>query len=159
MSDIHSILECNTKNDYVWTYDTILHDLFEKNAPEYQCTSKSRHNVPWHNTAVHDAKHLHRKLERHWKNTRLETDKEVYRTQCKVIRDELVKAKSDYFNKLSEADNQNNVYSIVNGLLFGPTERQIPSMNQYKTFWAVCGLFYLGNCNYSQWTMPNHQYW
>ena len=40
---------------------------------------------------------------------------EAYRSQCQVVRNELVEAKSEhYHNKLSEDDNHNDVYSIAN---------------------------------------------
>ena len=127
-SDIHSILESNSMSDAVRTYDTILHNLIDKHAPEYDRTFKSRHNTPWYNSTVRDAKRLRRKLERRWRKTRSEPDREAYRYQCQVVRDELVKAKSEhYHNKLSEADNHKDVYSIANSLLFGPKVQKLPT--------------------------------
>ena len=71
---------------------------------------------------------LRRKLERRWRKTRLEPDREAYRYQCQVVRDELVKAKSEHcHNKLSEADNHKDVYSIANSLLFGPKVQKLPT--------------------------------
>ena len=81
-SDIHSILESNSMSDAVRTYDTILHNLIDKHAPEYDRTFKSRHNTPWYNSTVRDAKRLRRKLERRWRKTRSEPDREAYRYQC-----------------------------------------------------------------------------
>ena len=77
---------------------------------------------------MRDAKRLRRKLERRWRKTRSEPDREAYRYQCQVVRDELVKAKSEhYHNKLSEADNHKDVYSIANSLLFGPKVQKLPT--------------------------------
>ena len=58
----------------------------------------------------------------------MEPDQEAYRYQCQVVRDELVKAKSEHYqNKLSEADNHTDVYSIANSLLFGPKVQTLPT--------------------------------
>ena len=108
-SDMHLILESNSMSDAVTTY-TILQDLIDKHAPEYDCTFKPRHHTPWYNSTVRGAKRLRRRLERRWRKTQSEPDREAYRSQCQVVRDELVKAKSEhYHNKLSEADNHKDV--------------------------------------------------
>ena len=135
MSDIHLILESNSMSDAVTTYNTILQDLIDKHAPEYDRTFKQRHHTPWYNSTVRDAKRLRRKLERRWRKTQSEPDREAYRSQCQVVRDELVKAKSEhYHNKLSEADNHKDVYLITNSLLFGPKSKNFPPMTKCKTF-------------------------
>ena len=94
MSYIHLILESNSMSDAVRTYDTILHNFIDKYAPEYDRTFKSRHHTPWYNNTVRDSKCLRRKLERCWRKTRSEPDREAYRYQCQVVRDELVKART-----------------------------------------------------------------
>ena len=128
MSDMHLILKSNSMSDAVTTYNTILQDLIDKHAPEYDRTFKPRHHTPWYNSTVRDAKRLHRRLERRWRKTQSEPDREAYRSQCQVVRDELVKAKSEhYHNKLSEADNHKDVYSIANSLLFGPKVQKLPT--------------------------------
>ena len=128
MSDIHLILESKSMSDAVRTYDTILHDLIDKHAPEYDRTFKPRHNTPRYNSTVRDTKRLRRKLERRWRKSRSEPDWEAYRYQCQVVRDELVKTKSDhYHSKLSEADSHKDVYSIANSLLFGPKMQKLPT--------------------------------
>ena len=58
-----------------------------------------------------------------------------YRSQCQVVKDKMVKAKSENcHNILSEADNHKNVYSTASSLLFGPKVQNFPSMTQCKTF-------------------------
>ena len=128
MSDIHLILESNSMSDAVTTYNTILQDLIDKHAPEYDRTFKPRHHTPWYNSTVRDAKRLRRKLERRWRKTQSEPDREAYRAQCQVVWDELVKAKSEhYHNKLSETENHKDVYLIANSLLFGPKVQKLPT--------------------------------
>ena len=128
MSDMHLILESNSMSDAVTTYNTILQDLIDKHAPEYDRTFKPRHHTPWYNSTVGNAKRLRRRLERRWRKTQAEPDREAYRSQCQVVRDKLVKAKSEhYHNKLSEADNHKDVYSIANSLLFGPKVQKLPT--------------------------------
>ena len=127
MSDMHLIPESNSMSDAGTTYNTILQDLIDKHAPEYDRTFKPRHHTPWYNSTVRDAKRLRRRLERRWRKTQSEQDREAYRSQCQVVRDKLVKAKSEhYHNKLSEADNHKDVYSIANSLLFGPKVQKLP---------------------------------
>ena len=46
MSDSNLILESNSMSAAVRTSDTILHDLIDKHAPEYDHTFKPRHNTP-----------------------------------------------------------------------------------------------------------------
>ena len=69
---------------------------------------------------------MRRKLERRWRETRSGPGWEAYRSQCQVVRYELVKGKSEYcHNKLFEADNRNDVYSIANSWLFGPKVQKV----------------------------------
>ena len=85
MSNIHLILEFNSMSDAIRTYDTILHDLIDRHVPEYDHTFKPRHNTPWYNSTVCDAKRLRRKLEHRWRKTNSEPDREAYCSQCHVV--------------------------------------------------------------------------
>ena len=101
MSGMHLIVESNSMSDAVTTYNTILQDLIDKHAPEYDRTFKPRHHTPWYNSTVRDAKRLRRRLERRWRKTQSEPDRKACRSQCQVVRDKLVKAKSEhYHNKI-----------------------------------------------------------
>ena len=46
IADMHLILESNSMSDAVTTYNTILQDLIDKHAPEYDRTFKPRHHIP-----------------------------------------------------------------------------------------------------------------
>ena len=99
-----------------------------KTCSGYDRTFKPRHYTPWYNSTVHNAKRLRKKLERRWRKTRSEPDREAYHYQCQVVRDELVEAKTEhYHNQLSEADNHKDVYLIANSLLFSPKVQKLPT--------------------------------
>ena len=119
--------------DAVRTYDSILHDLIGKYTPEYDRTFKPRHNAPWYNNNVRKAKCLRRKQERRRRKIDSEPARDAYCSQCEVVRDELVKTKSEhYHNKLSEADNHKDVYSIANSLLLGPKVQKLSTQDSVQ---------------------------
>ena len=83
-----------------------------------------RKNLPWYNPAVRDAKWLRMTLKRHLMKTSSCSDWGAYRYQ--MVWDELARAKSEYYhNKLSEADNHKDVYSIAYDLMFCPTVQKL----------------------------------
>ena len=160
MSDMHLILESNSMSDAVTTYNTILQDLIDKHALEYDRTFKPRHNTPWYNSTARDVKRLRRRLERRWRKTQSEPDREVYRSQCQVVRDKLVKANSEhYHNKLSEADNHKEVNSIANSLLFGPKVQKLPTHDSVQDLSEQFADYFIQKIVTIQWNMPKHQHW
>ena len=100
-------------------YNDIMRTLVDKHAPLRTKTIHLRPNSPWYTEELHEAKHLRRKLERKWRQTKLNVDHQIYRQQCthvnKLIRQTRI---SHYSNKISECGRDTKgVYRIARHLM------------------------------------------
>ena len=94
----------------------VLSDLFDKHAPERSRSITVRPNAPWFNDSLRAMKSQRRTLERKYLSTRLEVHRQMYRDQCQIYTAALHSAKSTYYKaKTGESDN-NQLFSMVNGL-------------------------------------------
>ena len=63
-------------------YDNGLRLLLDQYAPAKKCLVTIRPFAPWYSPIVATEKWKRRRLERKWRNTRLQSDKEAYQYQC-----------------------------------------------------------------------------
>ena len=107
LADVNSLLD---------QYNVVLSDLIEKHAPECSRSITVRPNAPWFNDSLRAMKSQRRKLERKYLSTRLEVHRQMYRGQRQIYTAALHSAKSTYYKaKISESDN-NQLFSMVDGL-------------------------------------------
>ena len=90
----------------VTNYNQGLTALIEKHAPLHRKKLTLHPNSPWYTQGLHDAKHQKRKLERKWRNSGLEIDRQAYRTQCSVMTKLLYKTRADYYSMKIEECNK-----------------------------------------------------
>ncbi|XP_060554994.1 uncharacterized protein LOC132715902 [Ruditapes philippinarum] len=84
-------------------YHTVLSSLLDKHAPEKTKTIVLRPQCPWFNQEIHDEKHIKRKLERKWQESKLTVDHEIYRKLAQDFSDffenKIEKIRSDIASK------------------------------------------------------------
>ena len=100
-------------------YNDGMRSLVDKHAPLRTKTIHLRPNSPWYTEELHGAKHLRRRLERKWRQTRLHVDHQIYRQQCthvnKLIRQTRI---SYYSNKIAECGHDTKgLYRIARHLM------------------------------------------
>ena len=64
-----------------------------------EITVTERPPNPWHSEEITEAKKLRRKLERKWQKTKLEVDRQCFRTQRQIVWEMIKQAKASYFKR------------------------------------------------------------
>ena len=103
--------------------------LIDSHASVQTKTIVMRPSCPWFTDELHGAKHLHRKLERKWRATKLSEDQQMYRNQCAVVNKLLVRALLDYFSEKVNAcgNDSKGLFKITKHLLSGSEVSALPS--------------------------------
>ena len=90
-------------DEYVELLNTSLTSLIEKHAPLLTKKIVLRPSNPWYNDELHEAKHLKRKLERKWKQSKLTVDHEIYRKQCAIVNKMLKQTRINFYSHQIES--------------------------------------------------------
>ena len=100
-------------------YITCLQNLFDIHAPVVRKVVKLRPHAPWYNESIREAKQQRRKLERRWRRTHLEIDRQSFRQQCSTLSKLLYTTKTTFYsNKVSECKNDiKSLFKITDTLL------------------------------------------
>ena len=78
-------------------YDTTLHDIINNHAPLKQRTVTIRPSKPWYSPEIDKAKKLRKQLERRWRKSKLEIDRQLFKSQRLVVINMINQAKSEYY--------------------------------------------------------------
>jgi hypothetical protein len=114
-------------NDLVACYDDSVTLTLDKHAP-VKCTTRSaRAWHPWYDNDIHHARRLRRKLERKWRKSRLQTDRQVYIEQRTATNVLIETSKQNYYKKELEHADCKTVFKKVNGLL-GNNVKILPAL-------------------------------
>ena len=115
-------------NEKVEKYNTFLSDTLNKHAPMKTRSISLRPSVPWLPDAIFDAKRKRRRLERHWRKTKLDIDRHAFTKQRRIVSDMLTSARSDYFlTKISECGNdQKALFKIIDTLMNRRSKPKLP---------------------------------
>lgn len=109
-------------------YEGTLSTMLDKPAPVKRCTITARQPNPWYSVDITEAKKLWRKLERKWRKTRLEIDRQCFRTQRQVVWDMIKLAKASYFEKqISNCVSQRDVYKVIDKMLHYRSNSILPT--------------------------------
>jgi len=110
-------IQCDNVNDLVDLYDMAVKAIVNKHAPVSSSVRSSRSVYPWYNGDIHHARRLRRRLERRWRKSRLDVDRQQYIDQRTITNEMIDSAKQSYYrNELDGADCK-TVFKKVNGLL------------------------------------------
>ncbi len=85
--------------ELVEQYNNIIQDIFDKGAAVYKHTITIHPQAPWYHELIHNEKQLRRKLEKRWRQTKLQVDNQNHLDhQCAKVNTMLLNAKRDYYN-------------------------------------------------------------
>ena len=123
-------------NTLVEQYDHTLLSILEKHAPEIQRQITVRPSAPWYTQEVADEKHIRRRLERKWRKSKTQSDRERYVHQCYVVNNLICNLKTTYYREIisENSGNQKVVFNTVNKLL------QMSCVKRYPPSSDACSL-------------------
>ena len=120
-------------DELVSHYNDGLRSLVDEHALLRTKTISLRPNSPWYTEELHEAKHLRRKLERKWQQTRLTVDHQIYRQQCAHVNKLLRQTRiSHYSDKISACGRDpEGVYKIARHLMGGKGSATVSPQNSH----------------------------
>jgi hypothetical protein len=105
--------------DVVDQYNKTLTSIFDSHAPAKIRTVTVRPNSPWYNDSIREAKLKRRRLEKKWRRSNLEIDRQLYCEQRQFVISLMRKTKTSYYSDLigENATDQKQLFKTVNKLL------------------------------------------
>ena len=102
-------------------------DVIDQHAPQRLISVKGNTQKPWYDDEVHASRVVRRRLERRYRKTKLEIDRQMYINQSKEVVKIIKMKKSAYYNnKFSTADSK-LTFKLLNNLMHADTDRSLPS--------------------------------
>ena len=109
-------------------YDTTLHDIINNHAPLKQRTVTIRPSNPWYSPEIDEAKKLRKQLERRWRKSKLEIDRQLFKSQRLVVINMINLAKSKHYeHQISQCKDQKAIFKVVESLLHQKGNVKLPS--------------------------------
>ena len=94
--------------DLLAQYQNDLDGLLEIHAPLKRCVVTLRPSTPWYNDEIASAKRDRRKLEKHWRKTKLTVHQQLHKDKCKQIRSLITSAKMELYSDLIKENKGNH---------------------------------------------------
>ena len=93
-----------------------------------------RPSTPWYNDEIASAKRERRKLERHWRKTKLTVHQQLYKDKCKQVRSLITSAKMEFYSDLIKENKGNHkvLFSAIDRMLNLTPEKCYPSCESAK---------------------------
>ncbi|XP_072017811.1 uncharacterized protein [Amphiura filiformis] len=117
----------------VKTYDSVLHDAFDKHAPECEREISLRPHAPWYDDSLRASKREKRRLERKWIKSGLTIDKQIFHSFCSDYRTSLESAKRVYYNTKLSNCNQRELFRTVDKLTTAKPAKTLPDSNSLQS--------------------------
>ena len=116
-------------NTCVQNYELIVGSLFDQHAPEQTRTVRIRPNSPWFTEEIRLARHKRRQLERKWRQSRTEINRQIYQEQRLFLNKLISRAKVDYYSSCVTQCNgdQKKLFKVVNSLLHKNKKPVLPT--------------------------------
>jgi len=92
----------STLSELCSQYDTVLSSLLENHAPLQRKRITVRPAAPWYSNEIAEQKRARRKLERCWRKSKLEVDRQRYINQCNLVKNLIFTTKMKYYSTLIE---------------------------------------------------------
>ena len=106
----------------VTQYEAVLSKLLEKHAPLISRSITCRPNAPWYNNGLRKDKQNLRRLERRWRSSKLEVDRQIYKTESHCYNQMILKAKKEYHTKQLENGNSCELFHKVDKMCKATSE-------------------------------------
>ena len=106
-------------NTLVEQYDRTLLSILDKHAPQIKQQVTVRPSAPWYTQEVADEKNKRRRLERKWRKSKMQSDRERYVHQRYVVNNLICNLKTTYYREIisENSGNQKVLFNTVNKLL------------------------------------------
>ena len=98
-------------------YESGMEKLLDTYAPASIKTRPVKNRVPWYNDSIHVARRDRRRVERKWRKSRSDQDRELYLREKKYVCELIQTAKENYFKEKLASCSDKDVYRIINSLL------------------------------------------
>ena len=104
-------------------YDRVLRQLLDQHASRKKSQVTVRPSAPWHTSDVVAEKRKRRRLERRWRASRLQCDRDQYVHQCCVVNNLIATLKSAHYTSIinEQSSDQRILFATVNKLLQKPS--------------------------------------
>ena len=90
--------------------------MLDKHAPTVERNKRAALAQPWFEDVIQDMRRKRRALERKWRKSQLEIDRQLYTTQVKIVGSAIQTAKAKYYqDSLNNADPK-TTFQILNSL-------------------------------------------
>ena len=109
-------------------YQETLSRILENHVPKVSIEVRQRALNPWYSSDITEAKLDCRRLERHWRRSKLEVDRQLFIEAQNNVSRLLMDAKTSFYSaRIHElSGNQKALFSEMNHLLHKPTETPLP---------------------------------
>ena len=109
-------------------YDRVLRQLLDQHAPKKKRLVTVRPSAQWYTSDVVAEKRKRRRLERRWRASRLQWDRDQYVRQCYVVNNLIATLKSAHYTSIinEHSSDQRILFATVNKLLQKPSEKRYP---------------------------------
>ena len=126
-------------------FDDVLRSLLDHHAPLKQRLVTVRPSGPWYTPEVTLEKTKRRWLERKWRSSRLQSDREKYVHYCSLVSNLINSLKSEYYTSVIEehSGNQRVLFKTVNKLLQKPSVKCYPSCPDNSSLAIILRTFLL----------------
>jgi len=94
-------------NTLVEQYDRMLLSIVDKHAPDIQRQITVHSSAPWYTQEVADEKNKRRRLERKWRKSKMQSDRERYVHQCYVVNNIICNLKTTYYREMISQNSGN----------------------------------------------------
>ena len=127
-------LDTNQFKEKYDLFDKLTRDLIDKHAPLKNRTVKNRLLLPWIDTEFREWRAKRRRLEKKWKRSKSNSDKEAYVNQRRLCATLSINKQKDYYSKkIADAGNdQKKLFDTVNNMLDKTEQRVLPNHNNPK---------------------------
>ena len=108
-------------------YNIILRELLDEHAPQRTRYVTLRPHAPWFDNVIRKGKLTKRRLERKWRSTRLEVDRQIYRDYCVGYCLLLDQAKTLYHTNKQNGLHSKSLFQEVDKMVHGKKPKILPS--------------------------------
>ena len=118
----------DTATDLGNQLSSILTNILDLHAPSKTKSIVQRPSKPWINVEILEAKRVRNSLERRWRQTCCPMDRSCFRSQCRIVRRVITKAKSIFLSNLvsESASNPRSLWKSLNSILHRNQMNSLP---------------------------------
>ncbi|XP_072046797.1 uncharacterized protein [Amphiura filiformis] len=124
-TELAPLMSIMNVDEQVQFYDATVCDVLDRYCPIQSRKRTIRPRVPWYNDNIHLARRVKRRLERRWRKSKLDTDREAYVVQLGVLSELIHSAKASYFTDTLSSGNVKDTFKTINTLL-NTTRNNLP---------------------------------